>query len=193
MESDLKQLIEQLELKKNELIERAKRMDSRVRYKTVEAKALKEVLSTANVPNFRAIQKKLDFLEFKVATEATTLARERLLMKEIKEVRKVYEQAREVEKRRRKLFLVEGDIKALGEERARVEEEIQRVKKDLQEAYDDLKAGRNAARKEQIAKQRKVEEEDKRQKLLQELGVSNQPLDGEVSLGDIAVIKRKGG
>ncbi len=193
MESELKKRIDELEKQKLSLIEKAKELDGTLRYKGYEAKALREVLSNERGNEYRMLKRRLDELEFQIATESLNLQSERKMMKEIRETQKQLERATEVEKKRRKLFLVEGDLKQLAEERTRVENEIQRVKNEIKSLKDELNEKSKEAREAVRRDRRRKEMEDQRKKLMSDLGIKDQPFEGEVSLGEIAVIRKKNG
>ena len=188
MTQNFRQRINSLESKKRELIGRVNGVQAKLRHKKRDAEAVKKALSNANVPHFGKVKRQLQILEFKIATEALSLDSERRMMKQIKVVQAQFDEALDVEKKKRKLTLVLGDIEELTNEEARVEEEIQSVKKELDAVWNDMRAKRAEAAKTE----RKVVRKKDVGKLMEKLGISSKPLDDTVSLGDIAVIKKKG-
>lgn len=191
METDLQQRIDALEKRKFELIGKAKELDSRLNYKSYEAKALKEILSKENVDEYKRLKRALNELEFRIATESTNLQTERKMMKEIREIQAKLEKAGEIERKRRKLFLVEGDVRQLTDERNLLEKEIQQLKGEAKSYRDELNEKSAEAREATRRERKRKELEEKRVKMMEDLGISDKPIEGEVSLGEIAVIKKK--
>ena len=192
-------LMEQLEKKKEELFAKLKGVSSRLRHKQYEAKVLKAALEEKMREtglNVRELRRRKERLEFKIATEALTLAKEREMMKEMRMLEKELEKAGELERMERKLRLVEGDIRS-------AEAEIAQIKKDIDAAKAEIKAIREGER-EKVKEQRAKEwEEKKRAQLMERRAKREEELKKElepylggvdeegVELGAIAVIKKK--
>ncbi|MBI5158689.1 hypothetical protein HY992_01070 [Candidatus Micrarchaeota archaeon] len=192
METDAQQRIDALEKRKFELISKAKELDSRLNYKNYEAKALKEILSRENTDEYRRLKRTLNEIEFRIATESTNLQAERKMMKEIRDIQAKLEKAGEIERKRRKLFLVEGDVRQLTDERNLLEKEIQQLKAEAKSYRDELNEKDAEAREATRRERKRKELEEKRVKMMEDLGINDKPIEGEVSLGEIAVIKKKG-
>ncbi|MEM3030963.1 MAG: hypothetical protein QXH27_04470 [Candidatus Micrarchaeia archaeon] len=166
--------IQALERQKAELIAKAKALDERLAYKTLEARALREAMKSERTRPPGVLRKRLEELEWRIATESLSLKSERAFMKAIGETKKELAAALEFDRKRKKLAYVEGDVRLAELERRKVEEDIQRVKKEIDAAWAAKRAGEKRAREAAIAA------------WAPEGG-------GEgVSLGEIAVIKKKG-
>jgi len=171
---EMEERIMALEKEKAGLVAKAKALDERISYKMIEAKALREAMKGEHIPPPAFWRKKLDELEFRIATEALSLRSERAFMKEIAEVKKGLTRALEHDRKRKKLAYVEGDIKLAELERRKVEEEIQRVKKEIDVALAAKRAG------------------SERERARAEVPAWAEGQGDGVTLGEIAVIKRKG-
>ena len=93
--------IEAIEKRKEDLFARLKGTSGRLRYKIYEAKAVRAALEDKMREtgyNARDLRRQKERLEFRIATEATSLAKERVMMKEMNEIDKELEKASEVEK-----------------------------------------------------------------------------------------------
>lgn len=192
-------LLNQLERRKEELFAKLKGVSSRLRYKQYEAKVLKAALEEKMREtglNVRELRRRKERLEFKIATEALTLAKEREMMKEMRLLEKELEKASELERMERKLRLVEGDIRS-------AEAEIAQIKKDIDATKAEIKAMRESER-EKVREQRAKEwEEKKRAQLMERKAKREEELkkelepymggldEGGVELGAIAIIKKK--
>ena len=124
--------LEELKKKKKELIEKAKALSERIKYKRYELKALEQVVSQSN-DNGRArkLARILGKLEFELQTKALSLTAERRYMKRIFEVKKELEVERAKERRRRKLELVRSDIEKLEKEKEEIENQIKDIKSKI--------------------------------------------------------------
>jgi len=192
--------IEAIENRKEELFAKLKGVSGRLKYKIYEARvvrgALEDKMKETGI-NARELRRRKERLEFRIATEATSLAKEREMMKDMKVIDKELAKATEVEKLERKLRFVEGDIRA-------AETEIEQIKRGIDEAKAEIKAMRDGAKEKRTEEREKVWEEKKRQQLMQkkeerekEMKKELEPFMGGidaqgVELGSIAVIKKKG-
>lgn len=191
--------IEAVEKRKEDLFARLKGTSGRLRYKIYEAKAVRAALDEKAREcgvNARELRRAKERLEFRIATEATSLQKEREMMKEMKEIDKELAKATEVEKLERKLRFVEGDIRA-------AEAEIEQIKKGIDESKAEIKAMREADKDKRVEERNKEWEERKRAQLMarkeqreKEMKKELEPFMGGigegVELGSIAVIKKKG-
>ena len=112
---------------------RLKKLDSEIKYKSYEARALQMLLKAKHRPNMAALRRRLNLLEFKVETEATTLQLERQLMKEIKKTQKELEDAAGDERQFRKLSYLELDLRDREKELNQIEFELQETNKEIAE------------------------------------------------------------
>lgn len=188
-----------VENRKEELFARLTGVSGRLRHKLYEAKvvraALEDKMKETGV-NARELRRRKERLEFRIATEATSLAKEREMMKEMNLIDKELAKATEVEKLEKKLRFVEGDVTA-----AKVE--IEQIKKDIDGAKSEIRVLREGEKEKRKEERDKEWEERKRQQLMQrkeerekEMKKELEPFMGGigegVELGSIAVIKKKG-
>jgi chromosome segregation ATPase len=188
-----------LEKKKEELYAALKGVSARLRHKRHEEATLRDELSAKMAEtglNARELRKRKARLEFRISTEATSLAKERAMMKEMKLLDKELAQASELERMERKLWLVEGDIRAAESEIIRMKGEIDSIKKEIRESReserDKIREEREKEWQERKRSQlmtRKAEREKEMKKELEPYmgGVD----EGGVELGSIAIIKKK--
>ncbi|MEM4389477.1 MAG: hypothetical protein QXG98_02340 [Candidatus Micrarchaeia archaeon] len=162
--------IQALERQKAELIAKARALDERLAGMSAEARALREAIRSVRARPAGMLRKRLAELEWRIATEALSLKSERAFMKAIGETKKELAAALEREKKRERLAYVEGEIRLAELEKRKVEEEIHRTKKELEAAWAAKKAGERAPAIAWTPEQ------------------SNEG----VTLGEIAVIKKKG-
>ncbi len=192
---ELKERRQALESKKNTLLTRLKRLDSQAKYKSYEARVLQTLLKGKTRPDARGLQRRLNMLEFKVETEATTLALERQLMKEIKKTQRELEEAITADRQFRKLAYLVSDLREC-------EKELNQIEHDLQETNHEIidieKSFHEEARKQVVEERikRAHETREKRRKETHEqLKQESEPymtkLEPTVTLEDICVIKKK--
>ena len=191
--------IEQLEKRKEDLFGRLKGVSSRLRYKKYEEENVRAALDQKfreTGVNARELRRRKDKLDFLIATEATTLTKEREMMKEMKILDKDLEKASEVERMERKLRLVEGDIRS-------AETEVAQIKKEIDDAKAEIRAVSEGARDKLREEHEKEWQEKKRAQLMARKAARDEEMKKEtgpymggideqgVDLGSIAVIKKK--
>jgi len=191
--------LDPIEKKKEELFAKLNVIAERLKEKRKQADELHAALrqKTAEVGiNPRELRKEMQRLDFQISTEATTLQKEREMMKVMREMQKKLSKAVEVEKLDRQFRLVIADIRA-------DENEIEDIKKGIGEAKSVLKEKRDAQFEERREQRNKEWEEKKRKQLLEhrakrdsEIKKENEPFIGGldpdgVDLGSIAVIKKR--
>ena len=174
-----------LEIKRNGLIEHAKQLDRIIYGKTCEMKALATVLGAkTHMAPVGKLKAELEKLEFRVATEAYTLALERNLLKNIKKKKEELEEAFAFSRKRNRLRFLEDGLALLHKQREEIEKEIQMVKGELikgrrQEEHD-------LHRQERLLQQTARERVHKKE-ITQYAGEPPASLE----LGDIAIIRKK--
>jgi len=191
--------IEQLEKRKEDLFGRLKGVSSRLRYKKYEEENVRAALNQKfreTGINARELRRRKDKLDFLIATEATTLTKEREMMKEMKLLDKDLEKASEVERMERKLRLVEGDIRSAETEVAQIKKEIENAKAEIKAVTegerDKLKEEREKEWQEKKRAQLMVRKAARDEEMKKEAGPYMGRIDEEgVDLGSIAVIKKK--
>jgi len=169
--------IEELEKKKGELIEEAKKINRRLRYKTYELKALEPYLNSKDEINAYPLRRKLRGIEFKISTAAFTPRMEKEMVKEVKTIETKLKKANEIERARRKKGYVEKDISEANNDKEKVDNELDEIRKQLKIMRDSLK---------QLKTTRRMLTKNSSNKK------SDEPIDSYVSLEDIVEFERKG-
>ncbi len=157
--------VKALEQRKEELIEKIKKLNGKLRYKKYEQKSLEPFLEQTKDVRIGPLRKQLRMLEFRISTQAYTAKHERELVKEVKKVEAELIKVADVEKARRKKKLVDGDIEHIEKEIASIEPELKKIRDELNDYYDQ---------------KREVRKQDKK-------GIKNDHL---VTLEDIAIIEK---
>lgn len=179
-----------LENEKKALIEKIKAVNRRLRYKQYELKALSSMSPEDSAVPLSVARKRLNLLEFRIATESTNLSQERKMMREIREAEEDFNKALRHQRFVRKLEYVKGDIGAAEKEAAALDVEIRKKREQINEIERDMAARKRKAvrAKEHERKEREPSEE---QVSKEELKEYQQSFEKTVSLEDICVIKRK--
>jgi uncharacterized coiled-coil DUF342 family protein len=146
-EEELSKKIADLETRKEELINRIKKLNGRVRYKKYEEKALEPFLEETKDVKIAPLRKMKRALEFRIATAAYTPKIERELLKGMKKIDESLAEVREVERARRKKQLVESDIEEANREITVIEEELKTIRDELKRLYGDAKLYKLANKK----------------------------------------------
>ncbi len=188
--------MEAAEKRKEDFFARLKEVAGKQKQKIYDARTLRaqvEDKMRETGINARELRRRKERLEFRIATEATTLQKERDMMKEMRVIDKYLEKAGAVEALERKLRLVEDEIRAF-------EAEIGQIKRGIDEAKNEIKTLREKERDERSEEREKQWQERKRHQLMErekEMRKEIEPYMGGVDeqgveLGSIAVIKKKG-
>ena len=184
-----------LESKREALLTKLKNIDSQAKYKSYEARALRTVLKGKRRPDARGLRRRLEMLEFKVQTEASTLQMERQLMKEIKKTEKEIVEATAEDRQFRKLAYLESDLLECEKEMDHIEKELQETNAEISELE---KASRDETARQMFEeRERKKSEyrEKKRKEKKEEQKKETEPymtkIEPLVSLEDICVIRKK--
>ena len=123
--------VEELEAKKKEMIDRIVEIKKRVHYKEIQKKTIIEALRTEGGPDARDLRKQLRALEFRISTQAHTPNQERKFLKEIQSIEKEYEAAAKLEKKRKKVKLIEQDIDDFNTEILKIDLELKTMRKKI--------------------------------------------------------------
>lgn len=169
-EEELKTRIDKLEDEKRKLIDRIKKLNSRIRYKKYEKKALEPFLEQTKDVKVAPYRKRKRALEFKISTSAYTPNMERQWLKEVRKLDQKLDELKEVEKARRKKRYVDQDIEEGEGEITGIEEKLHGIRAELRKLYGDMREIKSAARKAAVAQER-IEED-------------------MVALGDLAMIEK---
>ena len=170
-EEEIRNKIEELEKRKAEFIEKIKKVNRRLRYKTYEQKALEPFLEQTKGVVVEPYRRRKRILEFKISTQAYTPKLEKELLKEVKKVDKKLDELKEVERARRKKRYIDQDITDAEGEVLNIEKELNSLRGDLKKLYDAMKEYKSVARK--VA------------------GAEKRAQDELVSLGDLALIEKE--
>lgn len=148
-------------------------------------KELRNKLDAINKSGVKALEKRKERLEFKVATEAITLEKERELMKSIKGLNEEIKRAQSKEGERKELL---AEIKALDEEIEKLKNELDEMKLNLIELREERKKRRVDARKKREEHEAKPHEPRfKKEELivnLEDIVVIKKPADKEKKKGE---------
>ena len=154
---------EVLDQRKEELFARLKEAMARHKAKIGEVRILRAQVEDKfreTGINARELRRRKERLEFRIATEATNLQKERDMMKEMRVIDKQLEKAGEVEKLESQLRAVEGEIRA-------AESEIVQTKRGIDEAKAERRNLREKQREERSEEREKQWQERKRQQLME--------------------------
>lgn len=190
------QTLKAIEGEKEALVNRISSLNRKLRYKQYEQKALSTLLQ--GIPpteDVRFLRRKLNDMEFRIATESTNLKQEREMMKRIKLAEAEYQEAMKSERMRRKLSYVEGDIKQVDGEIAQLDVQIKEKRQAIRELQDKMRtsAKDSALEHRKIRRIARVHENKKHEN--EETRKEMEPFTGKfentVTLESICVIKRK--
>lgn len=182
----LKEEIDAVKKLRGEAIARVKDNRRRLNYKEAEAVAIGKLLDIEKAKDKdNSKRKKIGYLkrlknklEFKISTEAQSLAEEKDLVRKIEEINKELNVAYKAIRLERKTELVKSDIEECRKNITEYETKIQEHDKKLDELYDKLRRllGIERAKRAKPAAKKRIQQ----QQALQ-----------EINLEDIAVIKKK--
>ncbi len=159
-------------------------MRKRLAYKKAELEAVKSLVAiNKERPKSIGYLKRIkERLEFKIATEATSLGAEKELVRKIDEVERELEKSLKVYKMHKKVELVTNDIEEASKQIDEVQKKIADSDKVLDDLYGELR---------RITGYRNGEHRGSRTSSERKEGGQKQP--AEISFADIAVIKDKTG
>ncbi len=174
---DLKLLIEEVRKKRFQLVDQLRRLRSKLNYKQAEHAALSKLTAESRGPkaNVGKLKRLKSSIEFRIATEASTLGAERELIKKLGDINQELDDALKSYRFRRKVELIAKDMEDIGKALESYKNQIGDEDKKLDELYGRLRSitGWKKGGDEKKPKPRKPEG----------------PF--EVSLEDIATIKNK--
>jgi len=139
---ELRQRIQDVENEKNDLIEEAKKINKRLHYKTLELKALQPFIQENPGIRVGPFKRELRQLEFKISTQAFTSKIEKTLLKKIKEVKKLHDEAMRVENARRKAQLVEKDISDITKRKEELDTKLTELREEINSLREKIKEKR---------------------------------------------------
>ena len=182
---DIKDKIDAIKKDRGEIIYRIKDFRRRITYKQAEGAALDKFLEMEKASGEgESKRKKIGYLrklksglEFKVATEAGSLAAEKALVRKIAEVNSELNDSLKSIRMERKSGLIKEDIKEYSERLQELNKKVLDMDKELDDLYRSLRKTLNIP-----YEKRKLPGRERKP----------QPAPVEINLEDIAVIKRRG-
>jgi uncharacterized coiled-coil DUF342 family protein len=139
--------ISKLTARKNELIERVKRVSKGLKYKTIELKALEPLAAQAERENPFILIRKLKKLEFRLSTQASTPKTEKLMMKDIIDLERKIRKVKPLLTASSRIRRVREDLKYYEGEMVKVESELKDLRSRLRELISRKKEDKAAERK----------------------------------------------
>ncbi len=175
--SKLKEQIEAEKKKRAQLIDQMRRLRSKLNYKQEEQVAISKlaIINTA-AKNLGRLKRMKSSIEFKISTQAPTLAAEKELIKELNKINKELEEAQSAYRFKRKAELITKDIDEIGKALESYKNQVLEVDRKLDELYTSLRGRSSWRRKPEEPRPRRTPKHE-------------EPF--EVSLEDIATIKKK--
>ena len=166
-EEEIKRRIVELEKQKSELIDQLRRVNSKLRYKKYEQKALEPFLEQTKNIRIWPLKRQKQIIDFKIATQAYTPKIEKEWIKELKKIDEQLDKAKEIEKVRRKKVFVEQDIAQAEKQLGETETKLNAVSDELKKLYDTRRVIQSITRK----------------------GVKMGGFKDDITLGDIGIIE----
>jgi hypothetical protein len=136
--------IRKLTDRKQELIERIKRISKGLKYKTIELKALEPLEAQAEKENPFILIRKLKKLEFRLSTQASTPKMEKLMMKEIIDLERKIRKVKPLLTASSRIRRVREDLKYYEGEMVKIESELKTIRERLRDLIDKRKMDRAA-------------------------------------------------
>ncbi len=134
---EIQKKIEQLEQRKTELMENVRMLKGRLHYKQYEKRALEPFLEQTKDVKIGHLRREASALEFKIATQAFTPKHEREWLKRLRVVEVDLAKVREIERARKKSYLVDQDIEEAQKRIIKIGEELKTIHEELRKLYDE--------------------------------------------------------
>ncbi len=147
MKGSVEEEISKLTARKNELIERVKRVSKGLKYKTIELNALEPLAAQAERENPFILIRKLKKLEFRLSTQASTPKTEKLMMKDIIDLERKIRKVKPLLTASSRIRRVREDLKYYEGEMVKVESELRDLRSRLRELISRKKETKAAERK----------------------------------------------
>ncbi|MBI4399823.1 hypothetical protein HY570_03660 [Candidatus Micrarchaeota archaeon] len=181
--------LEELKKRKEDLIGQIRSIRSLIANKSMEVKALDTVLAQkdGNLPRSYQIRKEIEQLEFRIATEATSLKTEKALIKELRELERHCKQAEEIDRLRRTKMSALNAIRNEESKLDAISKEIDEINAEMSGTYQEISDERREQYYKEKEKRKRQEKDDRMKKELD--SYSNKF--GGLTLGDICIIKKK--
>ncbi len=157
------------------LIDSVKRARHRLSYKLAERAAVAKLAAASkdNTKEIGYLRRRKESMEFRIATEAFTLEKEKDLIRKKNEIEAQLNDALKSYRLKRKVQYVDKDIEDLTKSIQEIESKIAEVDRKLDELYSNLRHMTGQMRRARPRQERKAVE----------------PKQAEISLADIAIIK----
>ena len=127
-----------------------RRLRNKLNYKQAEYAAVSKLSDLNRAPkNLGRLKRMKTDMEFKIATEATTLAAEKDLIKKLNEINDELEDALKVYRAKRKVELVSKDIEEIGKALESYKTQVLDVDKKLDALFSELRSATGWKRKEE--------------------------------------------
>lgn len=136
---EVKKKIDELEHKKNALIDEIKKLNERKKYKEYERRVIEPFVEKTKDVQVGYLKKQMRALDFRISTQAYTPQKERLILRELKKVEEEYAKVREVERSRRKLVLVKQDIDEVDGKITNIDTNLKQIREELKDLYGKKK------------------------------------------------------
>jgi uncharacterized coiled-coil protein SlyX len=171
---EIKKSIEEERKKRFSIIDELKKLRKRLSFKKAEQSAILKLLESEKDEGKKIgyLLRLKEKLEFKIATEASTLNAEKELIRRINEVNEELDKAIKKKRLKRRAEMLSEDIEELNKQIEEKEKLVKESEKKLDELYDNLRG---------LMGKKKQKPKEKR----------NPPKQQEISLADIAIIKDK--
>ncbi|MCX6774178.1 MAG: hypothetical protein NTY68_04255 [Candidatus Micrarchaeota archaeon] len=134
--------IRKLTDRKQELIEKIKRISKGLKYKTIELKALEPLEAQAEKENPFILIRKLKKLEFRLSTQASTPKMEKVMMKEIMDLERQIRKVKPLLTASSRIRRVREDLKYYEGEMVKIESELKTLRERLKGLIDKRKEER---------------------------------------------------
>lgn len=185
----IKEDIDNIRKERSKIIAKIKESRRRLGYKEEEFAALQHLVTMnkekdkngEQAKRYNYLKRVKNRLEFRISTEASSLSKEKEMIREISEINQELGALSVVVRMDRKLGLVKGDIEECKTKLAELEPKIIEIDGKLDMMYTDLRKKLGIVKR--ILPERKPRPREDRPR--------PQPRDEEINLEDIAVIKKK--
>lgn len=187
----IKDEIEGVRRERSKLIAKIKEARRRMSYKEEEAVALDKLVSMnkeqdkdgEKARRFGYLKRMKNRLEFRISTEASSLSKEKEIIRKIKEINEELDGLAIAVRMERKLGLVKGDVEECRRQLAEIEPKVAEMDGKLDALYANLRAKLGIKRREEEQHMQRPARREREQKPQQSQ---------EINLEDIAVIDKRG-
>jgi uncharacterized coiled-coil DUF342 family protein len=187
----IKEEIDTLRKERSKVIAKIKESRRRLSYKEEEMAALQNLVAMnkekdkdgEQAKRYNYLRRLKNRLEFRISTEASSLSKEKEMIREISSINQELNSLSVAVRMDRKLGLVKGDIEECKTKLAEMEPKIVEIDGKLDLMYTDLRKKLGITKRPEPERERRQRSREDRPK--------QQPRLEEINLSDIAVIKKK--